>query len=71
MKKKKKKEKEEEKDKKTRGRRRGRRRGRGREEGRKGGRKEQGSYLPAAEVLEEEVQCRSPHHGSGRDAEDW
>lgn len=29
------------------------------------------SSLPAAEVLEEKVQGRSPHHGSGHDAEDW
>ena len=33
--------------------------------------KEEASYLPAAEVLKEKVQGRSPHHCRGHDAEEW
>lgn len=33
--------------------------------------KEGASYLPAAEVLKEKVQGRSPHHRGGHDAEEW
>lgn len=33
--------------------------------------RELASYLPAAEILEEEVERSCPHHGSGHDAEEW